>query len=172
MLLNPPYLQRCAVRQRCFSETTISNLHLFILDARLAFSYGSAWTGPQHTNTGNGLHFELQYWPVPLNNLDTTRLHLGHQLASSSCLSERITMCWIATTLWRQGKQFNQKLSTLPLIFYHRPNLQACLWRDALKFNVHPDIPKLSTGSKVADIATGTGFVPQPPISYSSADST
>lgn len=37
-----------------------------------------------------------------------------------------------------------------------RLNLQFYLWKEALKFNIHPSIPIASDGARIADIATGT----------------
>jgi len=38
-----------------------------------------------------------------------------------------------------------------------RLNAQHYVWQQELQFNVHPDIPSLQPGSRVADVAAGTG---------------
>ena len=39
----------------------------------------------------------------------------------------------------------------------YRLNYQSYLWRDVLGFYLHPSIPPLNDGTRIADIATGTG---------------
>ncbi|TGO69544.1 hypothetical protein BELL_0768g00050 [Botrytis elliptica] len=40
-----------------------------------------------------------------------------------------------------------------------RLTAQHYLWKDALKFNIHPDIPTDNSQIRIADVATGNGFV-------------
>ncbi|KAI9878027.1 MAG: hypothetical protein M1830_002147 [Pleopsidium flavum] len=39
-----------------------------------------------------------------------------------------------------------------------RLNLQFFLWKNALQFNLHPDIPQPKANVRIADVATGTGI--------------
>ena len=39
-----------------------------------------------------------------------------------------------------------------------RLNYQCYLWKDTLKFNLHPSIPAPQDGARIADVATGTGL--------------
>jgi hypothetical protein len=40
-----------------------------------------------------------------------------------------------------------------------RLNYQSYLWRESLGYLIHPQIPKLAAGARIADVGTGTGYV-------------